>query len=625
MSNRTDAPIRLFLVLLLSTTAQTGCESVQAIRSKVHPEQREIAYRPPELLPRAPLPTAAPPRTVTQPDNGQPELRLTLDQAIRLSLDNAEVIRVLAGDLAVSSGQTIYDPGIANTAIDQARGRFDPRIEVNNTFNRNEQPTGIFQPASPGAQIVGSDTDGYGLDATLTDTNALGGTAGVGVNVQRSEIEPGLFPLNPQTRHFTELSYVQPLLEGAGVRANLAPIVIAGIETEQSFFQLKGTVQQLVLGTIEAYWALVFARTDRWARQQQVDQADFAYNREVARKNRGLADLADLAQTRVALTDFRASLVAAEANVLQKEAALLNILGISPTEVGEVIPLTPPFKQRLEFQWPELVSLAERYRPDLIELKLIIEADQQRVTLAENAAQPRVDAIALYRWDGLRGRTPDGSVIATRGNQFSDWTLGVNFSVPLYLRQARATVRRQELLVARDRANLRQGLHSATHRLALSVRNLDQFYEQYGAFADTRAAARDNLRVQRAEFENGRAIFLNVLQAITNWGNAVSAEAQSLAQYNNELANLETQTGTILEAHGVRFVQERNRFVGPHGCFTEECYPSRMRPTQNRTRYKSGDVPAEESFDLEDPFTKDRGRLTVPPIPAPEAEVGGGG
>ena len=45
----------------------------------------------------------------------------------------------------------------------------------------------------------------------------------------------------------------------------MAPIVLARIDTERSYFQFKDAMQELVRGTIEAYWNLVFARLDVWA------------------------------------------------------------------------------------------------------------------------------------------------------------------------------------------------------------------------------------------------------------------------------------------------------------------------------------------------------------------------
>ena len=58
-------------------------------------------------------------------------------------------------------------------------------------------------------------------------------------------------------------------------------------------------------GVIEAYWNLVFARVDVWAREQQIEQAQFAYDRAVARNEEGLAQVADVAQAKSALANFR--------------------------------------------------------------------------------------------------------------------------------------------------------------------------------------------------------------------------------------------------------------------------------------------------------------------------------
>ena len=226
-------------------------------------------------------------------------------------------------------------------------------------------------------------------------------------------------------------------------------------------------------------------------------------------------------------------------------------------------------------------------------------------SLADGAASTSNQRNALYRWNGLEGRTPDQQYIRSEDGAFTDWTAGVTFSVPLGLRAGRAGVRQQELLIARDRANLNQGMHNATHDLATSVRNLAQFYEQYLAYRDVREAARTNLEAQFADYTRGRTIYLNVLQAITSWGNAVSQEAQALTQYNIELANLEALTGTILETHGVRFYEERFRAIGPFTrLLPDRAYPRAMPPTPNAPMYPGGDQPSENSFDLRDPIQR---------------------
>ncbi|MBT7003295.1 MAG: TolC family protein, partial [Chloroflexi bacterium] len=103
--------------------------------------------------------------------------------------------------------------------------------------------------------------------------------------------------------------------------------MLARIDAERSFFQFKDSVQEHVRGVVEAYWGVVFARTDVWAREQQVAQATLAFELESARQKRGFANSADVAQVRTALANFRASRVSARSNLLQREAALRNIMG----------------------------------------------------------------------------------------------------------------------------------------------------------------------------------------------------------------------------------------------------------------------------------------------------------
>lgn len=572
------------------------------------PEQRRLDIRQPRQLPQAAVPITPRPATVNDPQFEAPFRHLTLNDAINVSLSNSEVVRVLAGVTASTTGRTIYDTAITNTTIDQQRAVFDPNLRLNNAWSQTEAPGAIFDPLNPTNAIIGGNQNqGYGVDLGVSKRNLLGGTTNLGVNSNNNRITPGVFPLNPSDRTSTDLSYTQPFLQGAGRAANQAPIVLARIETERSYFQYKSAVQQSVAGVIEAYWSLVFAKTDLWARQQQVEQATFANNRTLARVETGDASAGDLAQTQLALENFRANLLASQANVLQRQAALLNILGLPPYEAERTIPVTPMLEELVIVDWARINELAQQERPDIIELKLILEADQQRLLLADNQARSQLNGVALYRWNGLEGITPAGNRVRSGPGDFEDWSLGVNFSVPLGLRAERASLRQRRLLLQRDRANLDQGLHNMQHLLALSLRNLEQFYAQYERYQAVRVAARTNLEQQLAQYNEGIVQFIVVLQAIVDWGNSVSAEAQALAQYNTELARLELQTGTILQEHNVVFFEERFRSIGPLGRHAEEeCYPRSQPASPTVARYAGGEQPSEEYFNLEDPVSRNR-------------------
>jgi outer membrane protein TolC len=659
------------LGLALLTAAGCGLAPGDIARNIIMPEQRTIVYRDPSQFPPARLPDTPPPRTVTDPRPEEAEWRLSLDDAVRIAVENARIIRTLAGLSVANSGRTIYDAAIVNTTIDQAQAVFDPVLKSNNLWSRTNVPQAQFAtggaavgaaavptaigtgttgtgatgttgtttgtvrpgtatgttgtttalggtgaagtaaspalrtdppaPALPPTIFTSTPVDNYRGEVALTKTNVLGGQWSVDYTATPTRIpEPGPFPLNPQTPTSLTLNYTQPLLQGAGFRFNTAPIVIARLNTEQSFFQYKDSVQDLVRGVIEGYWNLVEARVNVWARKIQVQQSKEAYERERARLQTGFSDIGTVSQARVTLEQFEANLIAAQADVLAREGALRDLLFLPPDDGRRIVPTSAPVTQRLPHDWQGLVQLADQRRPDIIELKIITEADQVRLLQAENQALPQLNAIAQYRWNGLSGEMPNEQEISTRPGQFTDWQAGINFSVPLGLRQGRALVREQRLIIARDRANVDQQLHNAVHELAASLRDLDSAYEQYLAFKETRAAAEINLKVQNEKFRTGQTIYLNVLQALNDWGNAVSSEAQQLLNYNITLAALERQTGTILETHGLVFAEERFRAAGPL-LVCDRLYPKATVPRGGPHRYPGSGEPAEDSFNLQNP------------------------
>lgn len=565
------------------------------------------------------------PVTVATKDADQEERFVSLDESIRLALQYSEVIRVLAGVTAVSSGQTIYDTAIATTPIDQAKARFDPVFSANSTFRHSETPLSAPNLLDPlGALITDRNVGGTDLSSSLTDLNKAGGQAAFAVRDNWNRLgagAPGIGAIDSTHNPTLELSYTQPLLAGFGRPANEAPIVIARLQQEQSYFQFKGGMQELVRGVASAYWSLVQARTELWAREKQVEQLRRIYEYREAEFRVGIRNItkADVSQAKLSYASFRASLFASQANVLQREAALRNLIGLPPEDGARIVPSTPPTRDQVEFRWDEIVTTAQAHRPDLIELNLILLADQRRLIQGKNAAQPSLDAVALHRWNGLSGQMLNGSTISTPLDNHTDWTMGVTFSVPLGLRLSRAQVRSQELLIARDRANIQQTLHQTEHALATTLRSIDQNYLQYEAYVEARQAGKEYLEVvlARRNFSTQSfQSFLNILQGITDWGNAVASEAQALTAYNTELANLELQTGTILETHGIRFVEEQFSSIGLHGrCFAEECYPRDLRPTDNQPRYEDLKKPAETAFDLENFPRRPATSIQLPQFP----------
>jgi outer membrane protein TolC len=582
------------------------------------PEQQKLAIRDPAALPPAPIPNIPPPVTVADEKPATTDTPLSLNEAVRISLENTKAVRLFTGLGATNSGRTIYDAAIANTAIDQQQARFDPAATAELNQTQTFAPRlGPIIGGPFGVGLVGSRVDNTHSSVGLTKVNTVGGQLGFKLvdDYTRNPIGGGL---NPIDTNAAELSYTQPLLRGGGFQVNTAPIVLARLDTERSYFQYKDATQELVRGTIEAYWNIVFARVDLWARENQLRLSKFAYDLAEAERQVGRRNLSEVAQAEVQLTQFQAAVVAARADLLTREAALRNVIGLPPSDGRHFIPTSTLADLHFVPEWDKLLKFASELRPDLIELKLVLEADATRRVQAANTALPQLDATALYRWNGLSGRLPPtGTKFSTDLGQFADWSVGVTFSVPLGLREGRARVREQDLIILRDRANLEQGLHAASHDLATTVRALESSYQQYLAFGKSRSAAERNLVFQLQNWREGRSIFLNVLQAVNDWGTAISSEARALTDYNVLLATLERQTGTILETHGLVFIEERFQAVGPL-CHTDEMreYPRDLKPTGEPTQYPDSGGPGEKKFDLKRP--EDLRKDQKPPDELPE-------
>src|SRR6202453_2073725 len=129
----------IILVLLFACGCGTARDVMQYV---IMPEQRTVDQIDPDRLPSVPIKPIPPPRTVS---NLRPETRdwnLSLDETIRIALENTKVVRVLAGATVTSSGQTIYDAAITNTTIDQQQAAFDPVLKENNQVGFTNTPFG---------------------------------------------------------------------------------------------------------------------------------------------------------------------------------------------------------------------------------------------------------------------------------------------------------------------------------------------------------------------------------------------------------------------------------------------------------------------------------------------------
>ena len=200
----------------------------------------------------------------------------------------------------------------------------------------------------------------------------------------------------------------------------------------------------------------------------------------------------------------------------------------------------------------------------------------------------------LYRWNGLEEPLSQWELDLFR--RFRRLDAGSHsLSAHRTMRASRACCQ-QELDSCGDLVNLPTRTSPSLHNLAINVRNLELFYAQYNRYQEVRKAAQENLD-QQVQIGNELEGFIVLLQAIVDWGNAVANEAQALVLYNSELAALERETGTILETHGITFVEERFGTIGPLGRLARPvAYPAATPTTGYVDRYEGGEAASDSSL-----------------------------
>ena len=145
------------VVILLWTVKIATPTHAQLI--DICPEQRHIAVRDAAQLCPFGVADAEVPFTVALEEDRLSE-PLSLDDAIQIAIRNAEVVRVLNGVSASSTGRTIYDVAISNASIDEQLAVFDPTLNLQSTMNKSDSPAAIFDPLDPTSAILtGSSTD----------------------------------------------------------------------------------------------------------------------------------------------------------------------------------------------------------------------------------------------------------------------------------------------------------------------------------------------------------------------------------------------------------------------------------------------------------------------------------
>jgi hypothetical protein len=369
-----------------------------------------------------PLPKITKPRTTNDPE-AREIWQMPLPEAIRIGLDNSEVVRVISlgaqgipvggfeptplniggGGISSSLGaaplQSIYDPALQETQIASALSSFDTNFTTSLLWGHTVSP---FNNAISAGTFVASgkfpvifDQDTAAFQSGIQKRTATGALLGITHNINYLysnsplNVTPSAYTTN------TQLSLTQPLLGSAplaggtagpavGLEANRAPIVIARLSADAAVWRFKAEVMAHVRSIEQQYWSLAQQHVQLWSSERAVELAEEIVKREQSELEVGRGTVADVAESQQRLEQFRLDLVTKTSDVITTERQLRNILGLPPADSRRIVPVTAPSEARLEPDWEASLAQMLSFQPDIVTQQLIVRVAELQLLIARN-------------------------------------------------------------------------------------------------------------------------------------------------------------------------------------------------------------------------------------------------
>jgi outer membrane protein TolC len=380
----------------------------------------------------------------------------------------------------------------------------------------------------------------------------------------------------------------QPLLAGSGVEFTRVAgpvnpafgaitgvsqgVTIARINQDLTLAEFEIAVRNGISDIENAYWDLYFSYRQYDTAVTSHESAFESWRQARANLDVGTGLQEDelLARDRFYETETQVEL--ALNNLYKAEAELRRLAGL-PMNDGQVLrPSESPAIAKFEPDWHACVVEGLTYRTELRRQKWQIKSLQLQLNAARSLVRPRLDAIASYDVNGFGDRllgenTTDpvtglpvrnafGSMTA---DDLESWTMGMAFSMPLGLREARSQVRNYELQLARATAVLAAQERSIAHDIATAIQDVTAAWTATQSNQNRYEAAAERVEIITFAYENGRrdATLDLVLRAQASAAQAENAYFQQVVAYNKAITALHLATGQLLTVNNIYLAEGR--------------------------------------------------------------------
>ena len=515
--------------------------------------------------------TGAPPPAQTpgtQVDT-RPVVRLTIDDAVKDALDHNLDIAVQRlnpeiNDISYASLRAVYNPALTSQFFTQAQ-------------------------LNPATTTIAGGTVGAPLDTGLTTYNAGiaqsvawgGGGFNVTLNNNKATTTSLNSLYNPTYNTNWAAQYTQPLMRGFKIDSTRQQLQVTKINRDISDVQLRATITNTLSNVRNAYWDYVFARQSVEVAQQSVTLAERLVQDNQTRVQVGTMAPIDVVQAQAQAATQRQNLVAAQSTMRTTELALKRLIvdgTQDPLWAASIDPVDRPDFRPEAIDVDAAVRRALSERTDLAIAHKNLDSNDVTLKYLNDQMLPQLDLVGNYGLVGLggtqfissgtgitrqvTGTIPGGygdALTTLLGKNYPRWNVTMNFSYPIGMSSAKATVARAKVQLNQDQAQLKQvELQVATDVTNAAV-TVQSNAERVQAAQAARELAQRQLDAENSKFEVGMSTNYLVVQSQRDLATAQNNELQAVLFYRKSLVELERLQQTTLQNLNVTLVSNAIR------------------------------------------------------------------
>ena len=487
----------------------------------------------------APAPAPALPAAA----DGRPVLSLSLEEAVARTLANNN-------DIAVQR----FNPEASELSVSQLHGFYEPYLT--STLNKNSR-TQAAQNVFAGGNVVETGTYTYNFGAQ--QNLQTGGNLRVDFNNNRTSTNSNVQLFNPSFGSSLNASLGQPLMRDFKIDSNRYQIKVAKKNREISDVQFHQTVVNTVANVKNLYYDLLYAIDNLEAQRKSLALATKLVEENRIKVRVGTLAPLDVVAAESEQAGREEAVILAEAAVAEAEDAIKSAIFPSNDPAmwnTRIVPNDRPSAELVRVDTDAAIQNALGKRTDLVAARKSLESSQYAIDYARNQLLPALDLVANYGASGVGGtfirrEGSGGPIIETIPGGYGDaigdifgrdnptWTFGVNFSYPLFNRQARASKARAELSRDQSQASLRRLEMQVTAEVRSAARAVETNYKRVESTRAARVLQERRLDAETKKFAAGMSTNFLVTQSQRDLAVAEVAHLRAVADYRKSLVSFD--------------------------------------------------------------------------------------